>query len=55
MTGPAVYAIEVHLSEFELSMLINVLERALLREAGACRTVLAELILQLDDELGLLI
>lgn len=55
MIGPAMYAIEVHLSEFELAMLINVLERALPREAGACRTVLAELILQLDDELGLLL
>ena len=55
MIGPAMYAIEVHLSEFELVMLINVLERALPGEAGECRTVLAELILQLDDALGLLI
>jgi hypothetical protein len=55
MIGPAVYAIELHLSEFELSMLINVLNRALPREAGACAAVLAETIVQLDDELGLLL
>ena len=55
MIGPAMYAIEIHLSEFELSMLINVLERAVLREAGACAAVLAEVTRQLDDELGLLL
>lgn len=55
MIGPSIYAIEIHLEEFELSMLINVLNRALPREAGACRAVLEETIQQLDDELGLLI
>jgi hypothetical protein len=55
MIGPAQYAIELHLSEFELSMLINVLNRAVLREAGACAAVVAEAARQLDDELGLLL
>lgn len=55
MREPVMYAIELHLSEFELSMLINVLNRTLPREAGACAAVLAEVTRQLDDELELLL
>ena len=55
MIGPVQYAIELHLSEFELSMLINVLNRALPREAGACVSVRAEAIVQLAAGFGLLL
>ena len=48
-----VYAVELHLEEFELASLINLLED--LRELPRHRReLLAKVVGQLDDELGLL-